>query len=134
MTVSVTVTRDLSGPMRQRVQVRQHSFFADEPPSNGGEDAGPTPHDLYDAALGTCKALTMVWYARRKGMPLQDVMVTVERDASQEAAGLYRLRTSITLSGELNQTERERLLAVAAKCPLHRLMSEVKTEIETVWA
>ncbi|HET9643480.1 MAG TPA: OsmC family peroxiredoxin, partial [Burkholderiaceae bacterium] len=75
MTVTVTVTRDLSGPMRQRVQVRQHVFFADEPPSNGGEDAGPTPHDLYDAALGACKALTMVWYARRKGMSLQDMVV-----------------------------------------------------------
>lgn len=131
--MAITVQRDLSGPMRHFVHIGKHSFAVDEPPGNGGEDSGPTPHDLYDAALGACKALTVVWYAQRKGMPLEAVEVTVERDASQEKEGLYRLRTLLSLGGPLSETQREQLLSVAARCPLHKLMTEVKTEVETVW-
>lgn len=131
--MAITVKRDQSGPMRHIVHIGAHSFAVDEPPSNGGEDSGPTPHDVYDAALGACKALTMVWYARRKGIPLEDVEVTVERDASQEREGLYRLRTLLALSGPLTDAQREQLLSVASRCPLHKLMTEVKTEVETAW-
>lgn len=131
--MAITVQRDLSGPMRHIVRIGKHSFAVDEPPDNGGEDSGPTPHDLYDAALGACKALTVVWYARRKGMPLEDVEVTVERDAGQERNGFYRLRTLLSLGGPLSEAQREQLFAVAARCPLHKLMTEVKTEVETVW-
>jgi putative redox protein len=71
-------------------------------------------------------------YARRKQMPLEDIEVTVERDASQERQGTYRLKTSLKLTGDLSEEQRAELLRVAGKCPLHRLMTEVKTEIETV--
>jgi len=132
--VSITVTRDRTGPMRQRIRIRGHELLADEPPSNGGEDAGPTPHDLYDAALGACKALTVLWYAKRKGIAIEDLEVTVERDDSAEAAGTYKLRTLLHIGGEIAAADRERLLAVAGKCPVHKLMSQAKTEIETAWA
>jgi putative redox protein len=131
--MAISVKRDQSGPMRHVVRIRSHSFVVDEPPANGGEDSGPTPHDIYDAALGACKALTLVWFARRKGMPLEDVEVSVERDASQERDGVYRLRTQLSVSGELSDEQRQQLLAVAVRCPLHRLMTEVRTEVETVW-
>lgn len=131
--MAITVQRDLSGPMRHVVHIGKHAFAVDEPPDNGGEDSGPTPHDLYDAALGACKALTLVWYARRKGMPLEAVEVTVERDASREKDGVYRLRTLLALGGPLSEAQREQLLAVAARCPLHKLMTAVKTEVETAW-
>lgn len=131
--MAITVQRDLSGPMRHLVHTGKHSFAVDEPPANGGEDSGPTPHDLYDAALGACKALTVVWYARRKEMPLEAVEVTVERDASQEKDGVYRLRTLLALGGPLTDAQREQLLAVAARCPLHKLMTAVRTEVETAW-
>lgn len=132
--MTITVRRDPAGPMRQRVRIRAHELIADEQPDNGGEDAGPDPHDLYDAALGACKALTMLWYAKRKGIALDDVAVDVERDRSQEAAGTYRLRTVLSLGGALSDVDRDRLLAVAGKCPLHKLMTQVTTEIETVLA
>ena len=61
--MSITIKRDLNGKMRQEIHIGAHTLVADEPPDNGGEDCGPTPHDLYDAALGACKALTMTWYA-----------------------------------------------------------------------
>lgn len=131
--MAITVKRDLSGAMRHIVHLGEHSFAVDEPPDNGGEDTGPTPHDVYDAALGACKALTLVWYAQRKGIPLEDVEVTVERDASREKEGLYRLRTLLALTGDITEAQRQQLLAVASRCPLHKLMTEVKTEVETAW-
>lgn len=129
--MSLTVTRDLSRKMRHVVSLRQHQISVDEPPANGGEDLGPTPHDLYDSALGACKAMTVLWYANRKGIPLQDVQVAVERDDSQERKGLYKLAVTLTLGGPLSDPQREELLAVARKCPVHKLMAEVTTEIST---
>lgn len=132
--MSITVKRDLSQPMRHIVHVRNHLIAADGTLEEGGLDAGPSPHDLYDAALGACKALTLVWYAKRKGMALEDVEVTVERDASEERHGRYRLHTALRLTGELSEAQRQELLAAAAKCPLHKLMTTVNTEITTTLA
>lgn len=129
--MSLTVTRDLSHKMRHVVALRQHQVSVDEPPANGGEDLGPTPHDLYDSALGACKAMTVLWYANRKGIPLQDVQVGVERDDSQERKGVYKLAVTLTLGGPLTDAQRQELLAVARKCPVHKLMAEATTEIST---
>jgi putative redox protein len=130
--MSITVTRDLSQPMGHVVQVRDHQFAVDISDEEGGTDSGPSPHDLYDAALISCKALTLVWYAKRKGIPLQDVRVTVERDASAERQGVYRLATMLHLGGDLSDVQRQDLLTVASKCPVHKLMTTVTTEITTV--
>ena len=130
--MSITVRRDAGTGMRHTVSVRDHTFTVDEPPANGGEDAGPTPHDVYDAALGACKALTMLWYARRKGIALRDIEVVVDRDDSAERQGIYRLKASLRLSGDLSDAQRDELLKVAGKCPVHRLMTTATTEIETV--
>lgn len=129
--MSITVTRDLSQPMRHVVHVRDHQVAVDENAEVGGNDSGPSPHDLYDAALISCKALTLVWYAKRKGIPLADVQVTVERDASAERQGVYRLATTLHLGGDLSEAQREELLTVAGKCPVHKLMTAVTTEITT---
>ncbi|HEU4373877.1 MAG TPA: OsmC family protein [Telluria sp.] len=129
--MSITVTRDLSQPMRHVVQVRDHQFAIDGSVEEGGDDSGPSAHDLYDAALISCKALTLVWYARRKGIPLQDVQVAVERDASAERQGVYKLATTLHLGGDLTEAQRQELLTVAGKCPVHKLMTTVTTEITT---
>ena len=67
--MSIEIQRDLSSKMKHTVRVRQHGFTVDEPEANGGEDLGVTPHELYDSALGACKALTTLWYARRRQIP-----------------------------------------------------------------
>jgi len=121
-------------PMAQTVQIRTHSFTADTALDGGGSDAGPSPHDLYDAALASCKALTVTWYANHKGLPLTDVRVEVERDAAEERHGVYKLATTLHLVGPLTDAQRAELLAVAAKCPIHKLMTAVTTEISTVLA
>ena len=115
-----------------RISIRGHEIIADMS-SPDGHDAGPDPHDLYDAALGACKALTMLWYAQRNGIPVEDIRVGVVRDASEERNGTYRLTTRIAVEGaQMTDEQHGKLLAVAGKCPVHRLMTEVKTEIVTI--
>ena len=129
--MTIEVIRDPSRKMKHSVRVRQHVLAVDEPASNGGEDLGPTPHDLYDSALGACKAMTVLWYANRKKMPIADVQATVDRDDSEERRGVYRLRVTLALGGPLTDAQRQELLAVAEKCPLHKLMAQAVTEIRT---
>ena len=85
--MTILVNRDRTRKMMHRVSVREHRFAVDEPAATGGEDAGPTPHDLYDSALGACKAMTVLWYAGRKGIPIEDVQVIVDRDDAEEPVG-----------------------------------------------
>ena len=130
--MSITLHRDGPNGMRHTVHIRQHTLTVDELPSNGGEDSGPSPHELYDAALGACKALTVLWYANRKGIALRDIEVVVDRDDSDERNGTYRLKAALRLGGDLSDAQRDELMRVAGKCPVHRLMTSVTTEIETV--
>ena len=129
--MTINVQRDLSQPMHHDIHVREHLIGADGSVEEGGTDSGPSPHDLYDAALGACKALTLVWYAKRKNIPLEDLRVEVERDAGEERHGIYRLHTVLHLGGALSDAQRMELLAAAAKCPVHKLMTSVQTEITT---
>lgn len=129
--MSIEIVRDRAQKMKHTVHVRQHAFAVDEPADNGGEDLGVTPHDVYDSALGACKALTTLWYARRKQIPVDDIRVTVERDDSEERRGVYRLRVQLELSGALTEAQRQELLNVAGKCPVHKLMAQATTEIVT---
>jgi putative redox protein len=124
--MSITVRRDGITGTRHIVKIRAHEFPVDATP-----DGGPSPHDLYDASLGACKALTVLVYAQHKGIPVEDIEVTVDRDSSEERKGTYRLDTSLRITGQLSEAQRADLLRVAGRCPLHRLMTEVKTEIQT---
>ena len=132
--MSIQIKRDQSLAMRHIVHVRNHVISVDGSVEEGGVDAGPDPHDLYDAALGACKALTLVWYAKRKNIPVEDIQVSIERDNSEERQGVYRLAASISLSGDLTEAQRQELLAVAEKCPVQKLMTSVKTEVTTTLA
>jgi putative redox protein len=129
--VTIRVVRDLTAPMRHEIHVGRNRLATDGSVEEGGEGSGPNPHDLYDSALGACKALTVLWYAKRKGIPVEGIEVSVGRDASQERSGIYRLSAQLSLTGNLTASQREDLLRVAQKCPIHKLMTEVKTEIST---
>lgn len=130
--MTIKIVRDQALPMRHIAHVRNHILSVDGSLEEGGNDAGPSPHDLYDAAISACKALTVVWYAKRKGIPVEDVQVTTERDASEERHGTYRLAATLHLTGDLTEAQREELLAISLKCPIHKLMTAVTTEITTV--
>jgi putative redox protein len=125
--MTVHANKSEAGALAYTLVAANHVLQVDVPESEGGDDLGPSPHDLFDAALAGCTALTLSLYARRKGWPLEDARVTVERDARDESSGIYRLARRIELVGELDAQQKERLLEVALHCPIHKLMqAEIK--------
>ena len=117
--------------LQQQIEIGSHQLIGDVSPEQGGDGAGPEPHDLFDAALGTCKAMTLLLYARQRGLPLEGIDVHVERDDSEEREGNYRLVVELALRGPLDDAQRQQLLRVADKCPIHKLMTTADVTIET---
>jgi putative redox protein len=128
----VTSATTDAGDYPQTLQTRSHTFHADVGPESGSADSAPGPHDYFDAALASCKALTATWYAKRHNIPLERVETSVERDSHEERQGTYRLRVHLHFHGPLTDEQRETLRKVAEKCPVHKLMTQVSIEIETV--
>lgn len=129
--MTIELKRTQHSATAQTVSIGKHSFTADMTIAEGGAEAGPSPHDLYDAALGACKALTVLWYANKKGIPIDDIHTSITRDSSAEKSGVYRLDATLRISGDLSDAQLQELAAVAGKCPLHKLMTAVTTEITT---
>ena len=116
----------------EKISAGRHSLQADEPLSAGGQDGGPSPYEFLLAALGSCMAITLRMYAARKSWPLKGVCVNlshakVHSDDAAECASADRLvdrvGVEIRLIGELTEDQRQRLLAIAEKCPVHRTLS-----------
>ena len=129
--MTVQLQRKPGTQLAQNVQIRNHQLSTDVSVPEGGDDAGPSPHDLYDAAIGGCKALTVMWFAKKKGIAVDDVRTEVVSDNSQERTGVYKLHTKLVISGGFSDAEFAQLVAVAEKCPVHKLMTTVTTEITT---
>src|ERR1700739_2375790 len=121
--MTITINTESSEGFRHSVQIDDHQLFADVPRTAGGEGSAPEPHDYFDAALGACKALTLKLYAKKKDIPLKGVGVEVKSDNSQEKQGIYDLHVILTLKGLLTDSQREELLRVADRCPIHKLMT-----------
>jgi putative redox protein len=120
------------GAFPQVVKTRSHTFYADVGTASGGEDAAPGPHDYFDSALATCKALTAVMFAKKNGIPLERVESSVERDERDEGSGIYRLRSRVVFHGPLSEAQRATLYRVITKCPIHKLMTTCEVQIEVV--
>jgi putative redox protein len=114
-----------------RIDIGPHTLHSDVSVEFGGAGAAPEPHDLLDAALGACKALTLTLYARQKGLPLDGLDIRLSRDDSEERQGIYRLAVELSLHGALNDAQRQQLLRIADKCPIHKLLSSSEVQIST---
>lgn len=124
-----------AGGFRTEIQAGPHRLVADEPASVGGENTGPTPYGLLSAALAACTSMTLQMYARHKKIPLESASVTVDHDklhakdcedCESTAGRIDRFERRIQLTGKLTGEQRERMLEIADKCPVHRtLHSEV---------
>ena len=131
---TVTVTEAGSGTYTQQITLGNHRLVADEPRPIG-DDAGPTPYDLVLAGLGACTSMTVRMYANRKGWPLDGVRVTLRhsRIHAEDCAHcettkgwVDHIDRDIELVGALDDSQRERLLQIADRCPVHQtLTSEI---------
>jgi putative redox protein len=121
----VVVAENGKGRYQQAVSAGQHQLIADEPASMGGGDAGPAPFDFIMSGLGACTSMTLRMYAERKSLPLTGISVALSHDKI-EVDGVMRDRISrdITLEGDLSEEQRQRLLEIANKCPVHRALSQ----------
>ncbi len=131
----VLVTEAGDGKFAQTINVGRHWLRADEPPSVGGDDSGPSPYQLLSASLGACTSMTMRLYAMRKKWSIGRISVRVrhEKIHAQDCAKcettegkVDRMEREIHVEGELTEEQKQRLLEIADKCPVHRtLHSEV---------
>jgi putative redox protein len=119
------------GTLQHAVEMRSHTLVADEPKDEGGDDAGPSPQELLAASLASCTAITMEMYANRKGWEVGDVAVHVDYEPAQRGSPT-RFRMRVEFPKEVPEEQRERLMQIGAKCPVHRVLEgEVMFE-ETV--
>jgi putative redox protein len=110
-----------NGRLIHDVEVRGHSVTADEPEERGGDDAGPSPQELLAASLASCTAITIEMYADRKGWEIGEVVVDVDYEPAQRGSPT-KFAMSVRLPKELPEEQRERLMQIAAKCPVHRTL------------
>jgi putative redox protein len=138
------LVRDTGRKYAQEIRARRHRLVADEPESIGGQDTGATPYDLLLAGLGSCTSITLRMYADRKGWALErsEIELWHERVHADDCGGcedpktkIEQVQRRIRLVGDLDDKQRQRLLEIADKCPVHKtLESEVRvvtTEAET---
>jgi putative redox protein len=106
---------------KHEVEIRGHSVVADEPEDTGGDDSGPSPEELLAASLASCSAITMEMYADRKGWDIGDLEVNVDYEPAQRGSPT-KFAMQVRLPKEMPDEQRERLMQIAAKCPVHRTL------------
>lgn len=131
---TVMVTEAGTGTFTQTVHVGNHVLTVDEPEAAGGNDLGPNPHKFLLAALGSCTSITLRMYARRKEWDIGRISVALRHgliDRENPRAG-QKIERRITVAGPLTAEQREKLLEIANKCPVHRTLTgklEIATEM-----
>ena len=138
----VDVEESLSGRFVQNMRSGSHSLIADEPESVGGNDAGPGPYEYLLMGLGACTSMTLRMYAEHKQLPLKRVSVRLTHkkihaqdcsDCESKEGKVDEITREISLEGELTDAQRQRLLEIANRCPVHRtLTSEIKVRSRLV--
>lgn len=126
----------------QDISAAGHHIVADEPESYGGDFLGPTPYQLVSSGLGACTSMTVRMYAKRKQIPLEHVQVDIihnkihaeDCDSCEQQSGkVDQFQRKITLTGDLTDEHRKRLLEIADRCPVHRsLESEINIVTDLV--
>jgi len=136
----VLVRETHGGKFQQEILSGPHRLLADEPVNQGGLDSGPGPYDLVLAGLGACTSMTIRLYAEFKKIPLTNVSVRLSHDkihvkdcetCDTKVSTVDHIERAITLEGPLDAEQRQRLMEIAEKCPVHKTF-ESKIDIHTV--
>jgi putative redox protein len=117
------IARRTDGTLKHEIEFSgdQHRVVADEPEETGGTDEGPSPQELLAASLASCSAITMEMYANRKGWEIGEVVVDVDYEPAQRGSPT-KFHMTIKLPKELPENQRQRLMQIVAKCPVHRTL------------
>lgn len=127
----------------QLLTAAPHAYLADEPEDDGGENLGPGPYELLLWALGSCTAMTVLMYARRKGWDVAECSVHLThdrihaKDSSDAEAGSGRvdlIKRDISLRGRLSQEQRDRLLEIAGRCPVTKTITGSPKVVDSIIA
>jgi putative redox protein len=108
------------GKFAQDIDIGGHRLRADEERDKGGDDSGAAPHELLLSALGSCTAMTLKMYAERKGWALRDVRVTLN---GQSGDAGFVITRQLRFDGDLDAEQRQRLVEIAEKCPVHKTLA-----------
>lgn len=136
----VLVRETHGGKFQQEILTGPHRMLADEPSSLGGLNSGPGPYDFLLAGLGACTSMTIRLYAEFKKIPLENVSVRLSHgkihvkdceDCDTKVTTVDRIERAITLEGPLDAGQRQKLMEIADKCPVHKTL-ESKIDIHTV--
>ena len=117
------------GPLQQKLSTGDLHFFSDAEISKGGNGTGPSPHEYLGAALAACTSMTLKMYASRKAMSLENAIVIVDIERVDDVEKFTR---DIQLIGNLSLEEKERLIEIANKCPIHKALAgqiQIKTQL-----
>jgi putative redox protein len=114
------ITAKRNGTLGAISSVRDHQVTSGVTKQNGGDDEGMSPHELLETALASCTIITVQMYANRKAWPLESIDVVVTTDSEGANSHLSR---QITFKGNLDEEQRTRLLDIANKCPIHKLLT-----------
>ena len=117
------------GPLQQKLSAGGLHFLSDAELSKGGSGTGPSPHEYLGAALAACTSMTLKMYASRKEMNLENAIVTVDIERADD---IEKFTRDIQLIGNLNAEEKERLMEIANKCPIHKALAgqiQIKTQL-----
>ncbi len=136
------IARTRSASLTTELNAAGHRLIADEPEQYGGDNLGPTPYDLLSAGLAACTTMTLQVYARHKQLKLASATARVRHgktyaedcaDCERKGTRIDEFRRTIVLEGELTDAQRQRLLEIADRCPVHKtLHGEVRIRTELV--
>jgi putative redox protein len=117
------------GPLQQKLSTGDLHYLSDAEVSKGGGGTGPSPHEYLAAALASCTSMTLKMYSERKAIHLKNAIVTVDIERHNDVEVFIR---HIELLGDLDDQQRERLLEIAEKCPIHKALAgeiQIKTQL-----
>lgn len=109
--------------MVHEVEIEGHTVLLDEPVDAGGTDTAPSPTRLLTASLAACTAMTIRLYAERKEWDVDGLVVDAEFGGSPRAGETARFDVAVTLPEGLTDEQRERIMVIAGKCPVHRILA-----------
>ncbi len=107
-----------------RVSMDGHPFTIDAGVGDGGNDLGPNPTRVLEAALAACGTITMKMYANRKKWPLEGATVSIEKSVGEDSHSAKILEKEIHFQGDLDDEQKAKLIEIADKCPVHRMLTQ----------